>query len=85
MRTTVTLDDDVAARLREVARERGQSFKEALNAAVRAGLAPTVRGRRYRVPARDLGVRPGVDLDSALQLAAELDDEQIRRKLELRK
>ena len=38
MRTTVTLDSDVAARLKAVARARGISFKQALNSAVRAGL-----------------------------------------------
>jgi len=84
MRTTVTLDDDVAAQLRDVARERGLSFKEALNSALRAGLAPA-RSSRYRVPARDLGLRPGVDLDKALQLAGQLEDDEVVRKLELRK
>lgn len=86
MRTTVTLDPDVAARLREVARERGISFKEALNSAVRRGLVDERGGRRpYRPPARPLGLRPGVDLDKALRLAAELEDAEIVRKLELRK
>ena len=33
MRTTVTLDPDVAAKLKAVARERGISFKQALNTA----------------------------------------------------
>ena len=87
MRTTVTLDDDVIAQLRRVAAERGVTFKEALNAAVRQGLAPTrARGTaRYRVPARNLGLRTGVDLDKALQLAGEVEDDEVVRKLELRK
>jgi len=38
MRTTVTLDPDVEALLREAVRERGEPFKQVLNAAVRAGL-----------------------------------------------
>ena len=38
MRTTVTLDPDVAAKLKRVARERDISFKEALNSSVREGL-----------------------------------------------
>lgn len=80
----MTLDEDVAARLREVARERGQSFKEALNAALRTGLsAPT--SRRYRVRSRPMGLRPGIDLDKALSLAGELEDAETVRKLELRK
>lgn len=86
MRTTVTLDEDVAAALRVMAAERGLSFKQALNEAVRAGFGlsrqePTP----YRVPVRPLGLRPGVDLDRALRLAAELEDDDVVRKLELRK
>jgi Ribbon-helix-helix protein, copG family len=86
MRTTVTLDQDVAAKLREVARERGLSFKTTINEAIRLGLnggAPA--GRRYRMPTASLGVRPGVDLDKALTLAGELEDAEILRKLELGK
>ena len=87
MRTTVTLDDDTAAQLRRLAAERGVSFKEALNTALRHGLAPRreASSERYRVPTRDLGLRPGVDLDKALQLAGELEDVEVVRKLELRK
>lgn len=32
-----------------------------------------------------MGLRPGVDLTHALQMAADLEDEEIIRKLELRK
>lgn len=86
MRTTVTLDDDVAAKLKRDARERGVSFKEALNANVRRGLASeAAEPRPYRVWARRLGARPGVDLDRALRLAGELEDAETARKLALRK
>jgi hypothetical protein len=86
MRTTVTLDPDVAAKLRALARERGISFKEALNTSVRRGLSPG-RGaaRPYRVPTRPLGLREGVDLDKAARTAGELEDAELVRKLELRK
>lgn len=86
MRTTLTLDADVADRLRALARERGLPFKQVVNAVLRRGLhdgpgaAPT-----FRVEARPLGLRPGVDLDRALDLAARLEDEETVRKLELRK
>ncbi|MHB8241188.1 MAG: antitoxin [Solirubrobacteraceae bacterium] len=86
MRTTVTLDPDVEAKLRTAMRERGVSFKVALNDAVRAGIdGPAPAARRYKMPTRPLGVRPGVNLDKALQLAGELEDEEILRKLELGK
>jgi hypothetical protein len=82
----VTLDEDVAAKLHQVSRERGVSFKGALNDAVRAGLAVgSAPSRSFRVRARPLGVRPGVDIDRALSLAGEIEDSEILRKLELRK
>ncbi len=86
MRTTVTLDADVAEQLKREARERGLSFKSVLNDAVRAGLAvDRGQARPYRIPARRLGLRQGVDLTKALGLAAALEDEEIVRRLELRK
>jgi hypothetical protein len=86
MRTTVTLDPDVAAKLRAVARERGISFKQALNSAVRAGLGGQPRARRvFKQYSQPMGLRPGFNLDKALQLAAALEDEEIVRKLERRK
>jgi hypothetical protein len=86
MRTTVTLDADVAATLRAVARERGISFTQALNQAVRAGLGGQRQsGRRFKQPTHPMGVRPRVDLDTALKLASALEDEAIVRKLKVRK
>jgi hypothetical protein len=78
----VTLDPDVEARLREVARERGVSFKEALNSAIRAGLMAARGQREYRTPARSLGLRADVNLDKALELAANLEDAEIVHELE---
>ena len=86
MRTTVTLDPDVAAKLQALARERGISFKQALNTTLRRGLGEGAGSSRpYRMTTHRLGLRPGVDLTKALQLAAELEDAEIIRKLELRK
>jgi len=85
MRTTVTLDPDVVAELRRVAHERGTSFKEVLNDAIRAGLSTSGSAKPYQTPSRSLGLRPGINLDKALQLAGELEDSEIVRKLELRK
>lgn len=84
MRTTVTLDPDVAAKLRELVRERGVSFKVALNDAVRAGVGPGSRDEEpYRVHARPLGIR--INIDKALTIAGEMEDDEVLRKLELRK
>lgn len=75
MRTTVTLDPDVEALVRKAVRERGQSFKQVLNEAVRAGLSRPVRrtARPFKQPTFDMG-RPVVDLTKALSLAADLED-----------
>ena len=85
MRTTVTLDDDVVAALRRVERERGVSFKEALNSAVRAGLAlgggPAAP---FAVRPFEADVRPDVDLVRANRLLADLEDEEAARDLERR-
>lgn len=86
MRTTVTLDPDVAAKLQQITRERGISFKAALNNAVRRGLSgPVPAARRYQMPTYDMRVRKGVNLDKASRLADELEDAEIIRKLELGK
>lgn len=86
MRTTVTLDPDVAAKLKDAAHEKGISFKEALNSSVRRGLeSEGAQSRPYKVRARHLGAKPGVNLDKALTLAGELEDAEIVRKLSLRK
>lgn len=82
----MTLDPDVEAKLRAAMRERGVSFKVAVNDSIRAGLTgPAPAGRRFRMTTAPLGVRPGVNLDKALALAGELEDEETLRKLELRK
>ena len=84
MRTTLTLDPDVADGLRALARQRGLPFKQVVNAVLRRGLDEG-SSERFVVEARALGLRPGVDLDQALEVAARLEDEETLRKLELRK
>jgi hypothetical protein len=82
VRTTVTLDPDTEDMLRRRMRERGLSFKEALNEAVRAGLG--ARSATFRTPTADLGV-PTVNLDRALLIAGELEDEELVRKQRMSK
>ena len=80
MRTTITLDPDTRMLVERAMRERGLSFKDAVNEAIRAGLGPpTSGGRRYTTP-RTLGPAR-VDLTKALRVAGELEDEALARRL----
>lgn len=79
MRTTVTLDDDTLAVIRRRMREHGVSFKAALNDAIREGAAGRPTPAAFSTRTADLGV-PTVNLDRALQLAAELEDEELIRR-----
>jgi hypothetical protein len=87
VRTTVTLDPDVEALLRKVMRERGVSFKEALNQAIRMGVGGSRRPPRlrFRQKTYPMGFRPEFQWDKALALAAAMEDEELVRKLQLRK
>lgn len=82
MRTTLTLDEDVAARLKAEARRTGKSFKETVNAALRRSLASS-RTRPpeapFRVVARDLGqLSPGISLDSVSDLVEQVEGSKHR-------
>ena len=79
MRTTVTLDDDTLAAIRTRMAERGTSFKEALNDAIREGAVSRPAPAAFATRAANLGVA-SVSLDRALQLAAELEDEELIRR-----
>jgi hypothetical protein len=86
MRTTLTLDPDVAAKLQEEARRRGISFKEAVNTNLRRGLASgEPASSPYRIQPRPMGAKPGLDLDQARDLADRLEDEEVLRKMSVGK
>lgn len=89
MRTTLTLDDDLAARLKELAFEQDKAFKQVVNETLRAGLRAAQeppRAKRYRVRAVAMGeARRGVDVDKALRLADTLEDATIAAEIESRK
>jgi hypothetical protein len=84
VRTTVTLDPDTDAIVRRLMRDRRLSFKAALNEAIRAGVRRDGQGRKFRTRTFDMGP-PALPLDKALRLAAELEDEELVRKLAVRK
>ncbi len=88
MRTTLTIDDQLIAALKETARRSGKPFKQVANEALRAGLRELARPtpRPYRLQPAGMGqARFGIDLDKALHLAAALEDDAIVRELEQRK
>jgi predicted transcriptional regulator len=69
---TITLDDDVAARLDETARRMGTSADEVVLEAVRQVTIENLPRKPFKAYARDLVARPGIDFDCAARL---LDDE----------
>jgi hypothetical protein len=87
VRTTVTLDPDTERMVRNLMRERGVSFKQALNDAIRAGLAgaKTNSGRRFVQKTYPLGAEQNFRWDKALAVAETIEDEELSRKLSLRK
>lgn len=75
-RSTLTLEDDVAARLQAEARRTGRSFKEVVNDLLRFALSARRSGARrrpFRVRARDLGLRPGFGYDDVGGLLEQLE------------
>ena len=86
MRTTVTLDPDVKRILEDAMKERGVPFKQALNDAIRAGVAPArTRKRRFVQKTYSMGAGQHFRWDKALVAADAIEDEDLVRKLELRK
>ncbi len=82
MRTTLTIDDDLAGLLRSRSRELGKPFKELVNQALRKGLADDKSHVARRVVTRPkaLGLRPGIDPDRLNQFCDELEVEEYLRK-----
>jgi Arc/MetJ family transcription regulator len=71
MRTTVTLDDDVAAAVEQIRRERGLGLSAAVNELVRAGLRAPRRRPAFRHRTADLGLR--VDVSNVAEALDLLD------------
>jgi Arc/MetJ-type ribon-helix-helix transcriptional regulator len=66
MRTTLTLDEDVAAQIERLRRDRDSSLKEVVNEALRLGLremrAPQQQRRPFRTEDHAMGAtRIGID------------------------
>ena len=75
MRTTLTLDDDVASLLAKEVRRSGLSFKAAVNQFLRQGLMRPAQPapRPFVVAARPLGLPPGATYDHIAELLEEIE------------
>lgn len=84
MRTTLTLDDDVADALKERARHLDQPFKQVVNDVLRCGLRPDTAQPAvpFRVRVHSTGFAPGVDPLRLNQLVDELEMEAYLEKEE---
>ncbi len=83
MRTTLTLDPDVAARLNAEVARTAAAFKVVVNDTLRRGLrltGKTLRRSRYKVQPLRLGFRPGIDTDKLNELADELENAALLKK-----
>ena len=84
MRTTLTLDPDVAQLLEEEAHRRRVPWKQVVNDAIRRGLAARPqgpKGKRYRVTPHKTKLRAGIDPTSFNKLVDELEDEATLKKV----
>jgi hypothetical protein len=88
MRTTLTIEDYIMRELKEEAHRTGQPMKKVVNEVLRAGLHHLRKpepGEPYECKTYSMGYPPRVNLDKALNIASALEDEEIIRKLSLRK
>ena len=81
MRTTLTIDDDVLDRARDLSAKLRKPFKTVINEALRAGLdqveKPAER-RRYKTKPHKMGLKSGRDLDNIQELLSVIEGENSR-------
>lgn len=88
MRTTINIEDRLLSRLKREAERSGRSLTELVNRTLEFGierLHPESQGPAYRCPSFPMGMPASGSLDKAMALAADLEDDEILRKLQLRK
>jgi hypothetical protein len=76
MRTTLTLDEDVAGKIRQEMRRTGQTFRDVVNTAVRIGLLrprPQKTQGKFVVRARSLDARPGLNYSNISDLIEQIE------------
>ena len=87
MRTTLTIDDDLMIQVKNKAREENMSTKEVINRALRAGIDAVGEKKlsSYSCRSFSLGIPREVDPDHAIDIFDALQDQEIARKLQLKK
>ena len=85
MRTTLTIEDDVAKELKAEVRQSGRSFKDVVNAALRRGLRSGQKPGRglppFKVEPFTSPFQPGVDPTRLNQLLDDLETEDFLGKI----
>jgi negative regulator of replication initiation len=74
MRTTITLDDDVAALIESERARTGESFRDAVNRLLRRSARAVPPADAQALP--ELPGRPLIDVSDASAVLAALDDER---------
>jgi len=83
VRTTLTLDPDVARLIEQEVHRLRKPMKQVVNEALRRGLTgtgPKEKEPSYRVIPHEAKLRPGLDRASLNQLVDDLEDEVLLRK-----
>lgn len=81
MRTTLTIDDDVLDKARDLAAKLGTPFRQVVNEALRAGLAAVAKPatkKVHRTRPHRMGLRSGRNLDNIQELLAQVEGEDAR-------
>ncbi len=83
MRTTLTIDSDVAERIRQELASGRRTLKEVVNERLRAGfgITPASPRRRFKVEPHHSAYQPGIDTAKLNQLIDELEMEAAGRRL----
>jgi hypothetical protein len=84
MRTTLTLDPDVAMKIKKRMAEKKLTLKETVNQALRHGLKEVEKEKKrvpFKVIPHSFGFKPGIDLNKLNQLVDELEAEEVVRKM----
>jgi hypothetical protein len=83
MRTTLTIEPDVAQQIRRRMSQKKLPLKSVVNEALRAGLSSVEKEKKVRfvVEPHSCKLRAGIDMDKLNQLADEMEAEEFLKKM----